>query len=157
MGARHPLDVLISVLHFIRYEPETAEWLGGNCSIPLDLPGKAQASPEFLEYALSFGAENLLSVTYQWWRDMSAVKVCYEDLVANTADEMRRLAGQIGQPTEGIIGAIAPNSIEMFKALPNWYGWQGSVGLWRKLLPFESARQVMFRHRSIFDALGYTV
>lgn len=105
--------------------------LGGNCSIRLDLPGKAPASPEFLEYALSFGAENLLSVTCQWWHDMSAVKVRYEDLVANTADEMRRVAGQIGQPTKGIIGAIASNPIEIFTALPNRHGWQGSVGLWR--------------------------
>lgn len=35
--ARHPFDVLISVLHFVRYEPMTDRWLEGNAAIPTHL------------------------------------------------------------------------------------------------------------------------
>src|SRR5205807_380982 len=65
--ARHPLDVLVSVLTFIRHEPLTARWLEGNAEFPPDLAGHPPASPSFVAYATSWGAENLLSVSYQWW------------------------------------------------------------------------------------------
>src|ERR1700722_13128489 len=35
--ARHPLDVPLSVLHFVRYEPMTARWPEGNCAISPEL------------------------------------------------------------------------------------------------------------------------
>ena len=35
--SRHPLDVLVSILNFIRHEPLTARWLEGNAEIPPSL------------------------------------------------------------------------------------------------------------------------
>jgi hypothetical protein len=154
--ARHPLDVLISVLHFVRYEPETARWLNGNCEIPSRLVGQSPASEEFLEYALSFGSENLLSVTYQWWHDHSAIKVRYEDFVAAAAPVADRLADQLKAPKDHLPEALAANSLEMFKALPNRHGWQGRPGLWRTLIPSDSAAAVYARHEHVFQTLGYT-
>jgi hypothetical protein len=60
MLARHPLDVLVSMLNFIRHEPLTARWLEGNAEIPKTLVGQAPTSENFLNYAMSWGAENLL-------------------------------------------------------------------------------------------------
>jgi len=155
--ARHPLDVLISVLHFVRYEPETAKWLGGNCELPQSLAGQSPTSDGFLEYALSFGCENLLCVTYQWWHDPSAITVRYEDLVATPTREAIRLSEQLGGPAERIPNALADNSLEVFKALPNRHGWQGKPGVWRDLIPFECAVQIFARHQHVFDKLGYTI
>lgn len=67
--ARHPLDILLSVMHYIRYEPDTAKWLGGNVDIPSQLLSASPASKAFLDYAIGDGAENLLSISYQWWKD----------------------------------------------------------------------------------------
>lgn len=155
--ARHPLDILISVLHFVRHEPETSKWLGGNCELPKTLAGQSPASDDFLEYALGFGSENLLSVTYQWWHDCSTIKVRYEDFVAATALQTRKLAAKLGVSTEQIPSAVEVNSLDMFKALPNRHGWQGRPGLWRELIPFENAAAIFSRHAPIFEELGYTI
>lgn len=153
--ARHPLDVLVSVLHFVRHEPQTSQWLEGNCAIPSALAGKSAASSEFLEYATSFGAENLLSVSYQWWHEPSAIKLRYEDLLADTAGELSRLAEQLGEDEQAIVNAVSGNGFELFQALPNRHGWQGRAGLWRKLVPFDMAEQIRRRHARLFDILGY--
>lgn len=155
--ARHPLDVLISVLHFVRYEPDTAKWLEGNCDLPQKLGGQSPASEQFLDYALGFGSENLLCVTYQWWHDPSAIKVRYEDLVAAPEREAARLFELLNVSDERISEALAANSLDMFKALPNRHGWQGRPGLWRELIPFENAAAIFARHQRVFDKLGYAL
>ena len=155
--SRHPLDILISVLHFIRYEPATARWLGGNCEIPTALAGKSPASDDFLDYALSFGAENLLSVTYQWWHENSAIRLRYEDLVADPERQVDALAERLAVARQPIIDAMHINTLETFQALPNRHGWQGRVGLWQKLIPSEHAVRIFDRHSLVFDKLGYTV
>lgn len=155
--ARHPLEILTSVLHFVRYEPETSRWLEGNCELPGSLAGLFPASDEFREYALSFGCENLLSVTYQWWHDHSAIRVRYEDLVAAIAFESRRIAEQLGVSPEGMLDAAAANSLDTFRALPNRHGWQGRPGLWKDLIPFANAAAIFARYRPIFETLGYSI
>jgi hypothetical protein len=155
--ARHPLDVLISVLHFIRHEPDTAKWLGGNCELPEALPGRSPVSDEFLDYALSFGSENLLSVTYQWWHEKSAIRIRYEDFVAATDVEADKLAVQLEACGEHLRHAVAINSLEVFKALPNRHGWQGCPGLWRELIPYENAAAIYARHHRVFQTLGYSI
>jgi len=71
--ARHPLDVLISILQFSQHEPATARWLegeGGNENLLMD------ASPtdkKFLDYALSDRAAALLSVSVEWRERARAV------------------------------------------------------------------------------------
>jgi hypothetical protein len=155
--ARHPLDVLVSVLHFVRHEPETARWLGGNCELPENLASVSPASDQFLEYATSFGSENLLCVTYQWWHERGAIKARYEDFVAAPEVEAARLADALGGSADQIPGALASNSIDSFKALPNRHGWQGRPGLWRELIPYENASTIFEHHRSIFERLGYTI
>lgn len=155
--ARHPLDILLSVLHFVTYEPQTARWLGGNCELPQFLASRSPISDEFLDYAVSFGSENLLSVTYQWWHDPSAIRVRYEDLVAAPEIEVARLFESLGVSTERIPDEVSANSLDTFKALPNRHGWQGRPGLWRELIPFENARAIYARHQPIFEKLCYQI
>lgn len=155
--ARHPLDVLLSVLHFVKYEPETAKWLGGNCLLPDGLRTSSPNSKLFLDYALSFGCENLLSVSYQWWHEKSALKVRYEALVSDTTSEIEQIADLLGVSGQALTDALAPNSIEMFQALPNRHGWQGRSGLWRELIPTAVAEQIASRHSLVLQTLGYTV
>lgn len=155
--ARHPLDVLVSALHFMRFEPETARWLCGNCEIPDDLAKYSPASDEFLRYALSFGSENLLSVTYQWWHDDGAIKLRYEDLVDDTSREIKGLVDQLNVLGEDLSRSIKLNSFEKFKMMPNRRGWQGRAGLWRELIPTSHALDIYAHHQGVFETLGYTV
>ncbi|MCZ8321932.1 MAG: sulfotransferase domain-containing protein [Novosphingobium sp.] len=155
--ARHPLDVLLSVLHFIKYEPQTARWLEGNCRLPEELRGCGPCSHLFREYALSFGCENLLSASYQWNHDDAALRVKYEDLVLDTAFELERISNFIGISAQPLKNALKVTALESFQALPNRHGWQGRPGLWRELIPYNIANEIYSRHITVFRALGYEV
>jgi len=155
--ARHPLDVLLSILHFIRYEGLTSRWLEGNGEIPADLAGQSPTSAAFRDYATSWGAENLLSISYQWWHDQSAVRVRYEDLAASPRDGFGVLLRELGAPAEGLDQALAHNWFDSLRNLPNRHGWQGRPELWRDLIPYQTARAIQARHARLFEVLGYEV
>jgi hypothetical protein len=155
--ARHPLDVLISSLHFARLERKACRWLEGNCELTPSLFNAAPASSEFLEYATSWGAENLLSVTYQWWHDNQAIKVRYEDLVCSPLPGFSKVIANLNGSSVMLSAALEKFSLPSFQAMQNRHGWKGRPGLWRELMPFPNARQIYERHRAVFDTLGYSV
>jgi hypothetical protein len=155
--ARHPLDVLLSVLHFVRHEPLTARWLEGNVELPPDLAAEKPFSAGFEHYATSWGAENLLSVSYQWWFDSAAVHVRYEDLVRDPQAAYRGLIRDLGGSDADLDRALAANSLDVLRATPNRHGWQGTPGLWRRLILPAVARRIRRRHGQVFETLGYQV
>jgi hypothetical protein len=155
--ARHPLDVLVSILNFIQHEPLTARWLEGNAEIPPSLIGRSPVSREFLRYATSWGAENILAISYQWWHDSDAVKVRYEQLVQRPNETLINLARVFDPAARDDNGAISRFSLPFFQNLPNRHGWQGRPGLWRELIIYSDARTIYKRHRRVFDVMGYSV
>lgn len=154
--ARHPLDILVSVLNFVKHEPLTSRWLGGNAAIPVELKDCNPSSKLFLEYALSWEAENLLSISYQWWHEAAAIKVTYETLVNNSEQAFGDIFDALDAPKDGLQTAIAHFTVEYFKKLSNRHGWIGVPGLWRKLIPSRDALQIYKRHSRIFSYLGYS-
>jgi hypothetical protein len=64
--ARHPLDILISILQFSPHEPQTACWLDGENGNETAIHNKSVISPEFLAYAVSSRAQALLSISREW-------------------------------------------------------------------------------------------
>jgi len=155
--SRHPLDVLISVLHYIRYEPGTSRWLEGNAELPEALIKSTPGSQEFINYATSFGAENLLSISYQWWHENQVIKVRYEDAVSDPARVLGLLVQDLGGDPKSVVPWLERLSLKNMQKLPNRHGWQGRPGLWRKLIiPFDAIR-IFRRHRTIFQEFGYSV
>ena len=65
---RHPLDVLISILHFSLHDRATARWLDGEEGNERPIFGAMPRSCAFREYVLGKRAAALLSVTPQWWK-----------------------------------------------------------------------------------------
>ena len=154
---RHPLDLLISALHFIRHEPATARWLEGNAGLPGELVGRAPCSREFIEYALGFGAENLLSISYQWSDEPGAIKLRYEDAVRDPVGVLGTLIGALGGEPECVKPWLERVSLERMRATPNRHGWQARPGLWKQLIvPMDTIR-IFRRHRTVFRTLGYTL
>ena len=153
--ARHPLDVLTSVLRFARYEPLTARWLEGNVDLPPDLPEYPPASPAFLAYATSWGAANLLSVSYQWWHEPAAVRVHYERLVLEPVTAFGDLFERLHQPFAKVTSALDANPLRLLQDTPNRHGWQARPGLWRDLVLPVDAWRIFRGHRHIFEALSY--
>jgi hypothetical protein len=155
--ARHPLDILLSALHYVNFEPETARWLEGNAELPGSLIGTTPRSKEFLEYSLSMGAENLLSITYQWWTDKDVMRVRYEDAVASPKTVLGGAVAKFGGDAGSIEPWLERLSISNMQATHNRHGWRGQPGLWRRLITPRDAHKIYRRHQLIFDTLGYSV
>lgn len=153
--ARHPLDVLISILHFCIHESESEHWLLGAGGTEADIFGAMPRSRVFIEYVKGPRAAELLAVTPDWWGQSGVVGVRYEDLVADTEGELRRLEAALGPVRCGSIAeAVEACSMgKMRQRSINSHFWQGRPGLWRHLLPAAEAREIA----AAMPDLGYSI
>jgi hypothetical protein len=156
--ARHPIDVLISILRFAPYQPATARWLAGEGGDERAILGVSPRSSAFLDYATGPRARALLSVTREWWDAADCHRLRYEDLVGNTAAALRQLADAVGGVSPGrITEAIEANSMQRLR--DNGHGphiWKGHPGLWTFLLTAPEAERIAAAHAEVFRDLGYT-
>jgi Sulfotransferase domain len=154
--ARHPLDVLVSILHFVRHEP-TSRWLEGEGGGEESILGVGPTSRAFLDYAAGPRARALLSVTAEWWSAPLVHRMRYEDLVADPEGEAARLCGFLGvDPVVRIGDAVEAARIEKLRpSVTNEHFWQGTPGLWKRLLPADVAHRIARAHAEVFRALGY--
>jgi hypothetical protein len=126
--ARHPLDVLISILHFSQCEPATSKWLGGLGGGEHLLHQADPASPEFLEYALSERASALLSISAEWLPHAASM-VRYEDLVSQPELVLDRVIQQIGgSPQLPLAEVIESHTMERLRASCRHHLWRGEPG-----------------------------
>lgn len=153
--SRHPLDVLISAWHFAPHEPLTARWLEGNAELPTGIGDHPPASRTFLSYATSWGAENLLSISYQWWHEPTAIRFRYEDLVRDPLRSFGDLVRRLGGSSRQLPAALERNRLDVFQRLANRHGWHGRPGLWRTMLTPMAAFRIWRRHHRVFETLGY--
>ena len=157
--ARHPIDALISVLHYSSHHPGSNGWVGGAGGSEDHIRNVTPVSEAFREYALGPRAAALLSVTTGWWNEPNVIRTRYETLVADTEGELQRLIAEIGAPSvvsiEEAVAACAfgVTRLKSHTHLP--HAWRGQPGLWRSLIPATFARQIFDAHRHVFDALGY--
>jgi hypothetical protein len=153
--ARHPFDVLISILHFCIHESESEHWLLGAGGSEADVFGAMPRSRVFVEYAKGPRAAELLAVTPDWWGQPGVIGVRYEDLVADTEGELRRLESALGPVRCGsITEAVEACSMgKMRQRSINSHFWQGRPGLWRHLLPAAEAREIA----AALPDLGYPI
>jgi hypothetical protein len=146
--ARHPLDVLVSILHFAPYEPQTARWLDGEGGSEESLPGANPTSSAFLAYAIGQRAKALLSVTPEWW-DYADARTRYEDLVADPPGELGRMVEALGgEPAVQPAMAVEAASFGRLRdEATNMHFWQGRPGLWNELVPTRYALAIASRSR----------
>jgi hypothetical protein len=155
--ARHPLDILISILHFSLHDP-TARWLEGEEGNERPIYGAMPRSSAFLQYATGNRARALLSITTEWWNLPGAVQARYESLVADPEGEARRLVNEIGgEVKKPIAEALAATTIPRLRAMTqnDHHFWQGKAGLWKSLLTAHEAIEIARAHAAIIDSLGY--
>jgi SAM-dependent methyltransferase len=155
--ARHPLDVLVSILQFAQFEGRTARWLNGAGGNELGLVGAGPCSDAFRAYATSERATRLLEVTPLWWASGRLdARARYEDLVARPAEELTRLAHELGLGADAVDAAVATTTIDALRAeTASAHFWRGHPGLWRSLLPAEVAGEIAAAHAPVLNAGGY--
>ena len=157
--ARHPLDVLISILQFAQTEGRTARWLNGAGGNELGLVGADPCSAAFRIYATSSRARALLSITPEWLGSGRLhAHVRYEDLAADPVDELVRLAGALGLDPGAAGPAVEATTLDALRTeTASAHFWRGEPGGWRTLLPAAIAEELASAHGPALAAGGYGV
>jgi hypothetical protein len=153
---RHPLDLLLSILHFCAHEPETRHWLEGEGGDERGIHGQGPTSAAFREYAVSARAKALLAVTPAWLDHPDVTRVRYEDLVRDPVGTLRTVATTLGPFRGDPTSTVASLTIERLRPTSgNSHYWQGRPGLWKTLLPQSLAETIVEAHAPTFAALEY--
>lgn len=154
--ARHPLDVLLSILQFAPHEPQTAMWLSGRGGDESSIHGKDAGSEEFHAYATGPRAATLLSVTPQWWHQPDGLQVRYEALVQDPRAALQAVMDRYGPPLKPFDEVLPALTIDKLRlTTTNNHFWKGSPGHWQALMPQELVQAAGQAHAQVFEALGY--
>ena len=156
--ARHPLDVLISILAFCQHNA-TDDWLGGAGGDEKCLAGSFPLSEEFVDYATGPRASALLAVSADWWQLADVCRLRYEDLCLDAAGQMSALLSSLKMvPRRSLAEVIDGNSAENLRAKSVhllYHLWQARPGIWREMLTPAVARRICEKHQAILSRLGY--
>ncbi len=154
---RHPLDVLISILHFATLNTESENWYAGREGDERGLALATPCSREFLDYAASPRARLLLDISRQWAARPDCLVVRYESLVENPRERLAELCRRLRPaPEAAVAAAVETHRLEAQRPnTHNQHFWQGSPGHWRRFLPEAEARAIAACHADILAAGGY--
>jgi hypothetical protein len=108
-----------------------------------------------VRYALGWRAATLFNVSVAW-ASRAAVHVHYERLVNEPHAEFGRICGALNVApridVDTVLQTHSPSA--MRAAVPKHY-WQGSPGLWKRLIVPELAKAIRERHPAAFETFGY--
>ena len=155
--ARHPLDVLISILHVAVHGVESEQWLEGAGGNERCLYGAMPTSAAFADYVAGPRAAELLAVTGEWYGQPGVTSLRYEDLVANPATALASLIPVLGPPTgDSFEQAIRETSLASLRKLTGNHAhfWQGRAGQWRELLPADVVTKLVASIGPAMEASG---
>jgi len=157
--ARHPLDTLISILHFAPFHSASDGWLLGQGGGEGAIRGATPVSPEFIEYATGPRAAALFSVSRLWWDMPGVIRVRYEDLVENTIGELSRIGEQLQFPVVQSCKTVAEShALDAMRGRHvsfRQHVWKGQPRHWRRFLPSDVAHRIAAAHPQSFAPLGF--
>jgi hypothetical protein len=157
--ARHPLDVLLSVLAFSQHDVSTQFWLAGAGGDERSIQGASPMSEAFLTYATGPRSAALLSISAAWWQAPDACRVRYEDLIHDTCGQIEQILTTLGVPARRPLSEVVENSSpEAMRALQvEWlyHIWQRQPGSWKRLLTPTAARRICDFHHVVMNGYGY--
>jgi hypothetical protein len=155
--ARHPFDVLISILHFCLYDSESENWLLGQGGTEEPIWGAMPRSRSFINYALGSRAHELFAVTADWWGQPNVHGVKYEDFVAAPEEQMRKVEAVLGSFRAPLPAVIEQCSIgQLRQGARNNHFWKGQPGLWRQLIPVAETNELLATFGPLLAQLEYS-
>jgi FkbM family methyltransferase len=151
--ARHPLDVLLSILASSQGQVGGDVRSGGQFGVVPDLEGYGPHDSEFLDWALSAPARWLLSLTPDWWSTPTTHRVRYEELVEDAHTGFASLLEQCELEVLNDLNlVVARNTLTNVTAgervEPGAYAW-------RDTFDGDSVGALMSAYGDVVAALGY--
>jgi hypothetical protein len=157
--ARHPLDVLLSILRFAHFDGGADRWLNRAGDENL-LWGGTPRSRTTLAYACGRRFDELCRVSSEWWTRPGVHPVRYEELIADPAGELGRVADAWGwTPRAAIPEVVGGYTLDGFKeslASGGFHLWQGR-SLWRELFTAAECDELRGPLRWHLETLGYAL
>ncbi len=162
--ARHPLDVMLSILHYALHDSSPQRWLEGEAGNEASICGAMPCSSAFLKYATSQRAGALLSISREWWDVPQACKVHYERLVGDPLAELTRIVEAVGVPArQPLAEAVATFTLGNLRSrsgtqdVPesDHHYWQGKPGHWKRLLSCQAAYAIAAAQAEAFSTFDY--
>jgi Sulfotransferase domain len=155
--ARHPLDVLISVLEFAQKEPSTNKWIAGDGGDESGLLGSTIHDADFVAWCAGERAMRLLQITPGWWDDPTTIRVRYEDLESDPEKHFDLLLREIGRDPQRDLGeVISENDPARLDRLSGGvHVSQARSGRWRELFDQEAIDHLCDVYEPLMTRLGY--
>lgn len=157
--ARHPLDVLVSILAYSQHDDSARRWLGGACGNEASIAGASPLSEAFLTYATGPRAKAILNVSAQWWDVPEVCRVRYEDLVRDAAAQLEGILAALGlaarRPAFEIALGATTEKMRAVSVAWLYHVWQATPGLWKRFLPAAEARRICAAHQTVLKTYGY--
>jgi len=156
--ARHPLDVLLSILKFSQHRDDVDQWLDGQGGHPSRLKGKGERSTRLLRYGASKGFGELLGVTTDWWLEESSIRIRYERAIRAPTREIFNACKSFGGNKRDIQRAIMTGTREVLpQHQASGHFWKGASGLGNRMLPLTTQLCTFARHRESFHIMNYSL
>jgi hypothetical protein len=157
--ARHPLDVLISILVFTQHDRSTTHWLEGLGGNEKDLEGATPSSEAFQTYATGPRAKALLSISAAWWQMAESCRVRYEDLVRDPHGQLSTILGVWGvSARKPLYEAIEESTSKQMQAISLshlYHVWNAQPGAWKRILTGADARRICETQKFVIETIGY--
>jgi hypothetical protein len=156
--ARHPLDTLISILHFAMHDASTACWLQGDQGNEDGIFAAMPCSSAFLDYATGPRAAVLLAISHDWWSQPGCRRLRYEAMIQDPCRAFGELVQALGMPTQcSVADAVAANTLSKLReqTQADHHFWRGQLEQWKMLLPVNEAQRLAGAHEGCLAALGY--
>jgi FkbM family methyltransferase len=155
--ARHPLDVLLSILDRAQHKDSAGAWLGGAAGSEEQLRGSGPRDPAFLAWATSPRARLLLSLTPDWWTTPKTHRLRCEQLMADpNAELVAFLARSELEPVADLNAALKQHSTSTADPPPDdALTARTSSYTWQETLSAQYVDVLVATHREVFVSLGY--
>ena len=157
---RDPFDTLVAMLADVQSAGVVPAWLDDPTG-ESDLIGTDPASRQFLDWARSDRACELLGVTASWVDDPSVLKVRFDDLaddVTGVVDQVLELAGLervAGQmPAAATVRTLSDRADDNDRIRERRSEVLAPRPAWRYLLPAATAGELVAAHAKIFELFG---
>jgi hypothetical protein len=148
--SRHPSETLLSIADLSGAGSFPAsQSFDVACPGVAEVPGSGFSEDEFLDWATSDAAHQLLSITSSWWELPSTVRVRFEDLVLRAGEVWSTIIEASGW--EGPRPPM-PRQIDGMAMDLNRHR---STSLTERLRTGEGLDRVYEAHREVFEILGY--
>jgi hypothetical protein len=154
--ARHPLDVLLSILHYAPTDNDTNRWLEGEAGDERALvAGTTPVDEAFVRYALSWRFAALLEVSTGWAPSADAL-LRYAEFVTDPRRELETLLRQFGlRAVNDVDAVVREHSPQQTQARTPGHYWQGAPNHWRRLIVPKLADAIRDRHPRAFTTFGF--